>query len=163
MKLPLSVMRTLFGWRSIPLIATFTSTAWEADAAWGTWLQTSVTSPIAYIPFSVPEGVKILEVEAVVDGNAGGTGHGALPATMPKIILYRLDYETGAPVSLGDVTDPSASVAAYHLVHKIQITGLSELTSRQRSYVVQVSGEQGANSAVDALMLLGLRYKMGPP
>lgn len=78
----------------------------------------------------------------------GAAAHPALPATMPKIRLYR--QATGvntAPVQIGsDATDGSASTAAYQAAHEVALTGLSETIGVGYRYLLWVYGETGANA-----------------
>lgn len=78
-----------------------------------------------------------------------GTPHGALPATMPNIRIWKAPHNAtlGSTVALGAaaVDDPSASVAAYEAMHAVSITGLAHTVEANARYFLRYTSEDGAN------------------
>lgn len=94
-------------------------------------------------------------------GTSAGT-RGALPATKPAFSLYR-NTPNAATVLIGSATDAPANVAAYEANHSIALTGLTEPiggissgATTSSTYSIEITGESGANSAVNKLALLGI-------
>lgn len=128
-----------------------------ASFTWDTpdmqWRQSSVASAgVLVFELILPKRGTLTAVQAVVIGD---TGHAALPATMPKITLYRKD--TGSPAAatvLDTETDASANVGAYEVAHPITIV-TSEVFDHESGnrYYVTFEGEAGANSAINLRLL----------
>lgn len=133
------------------------SSRWSYDFVRQLWVQSDITSAgQLVIPFTPQIDRATLDrVEVIVDGNGGGTGHGALPAVMPTAQLW-FNTTAAAATSVGSGTDGSASVAAYEVAHAVVIgPGLAHqiLHSNGRNYFLTVTGEAGANSVANALAL----------
>lgn len=78
-------------------------------------------------------------------------GHGGLPATMPRVRLYKTSVPSGSEPTatlLADKTDDSGSVSAYEDYHDIQPTfALTNLLPLE-SYFVKLTGEASTNAIV---------------
>lgn len=131
------------------------------------WQQNAVTG-VGEVWFDVglivPPLVTVTDVKAYIQG---GAGHGALPATKPKLWFSEYNYITnglGAAVSETSQSDNPANVGAYEANHVLGGTGLSPnvLIDQQRRYIVTVQGEAGANS-VAGLSLLGIKISWSVP
>jgi hypothetical protein len=128
------------------------------------WEQTSVASAGRLRwPIVLPLTGRITQVEARVDGNLGSGGgtHAGLPGTMPRLGLDRQDHFGGTSAQVGVVSDPSASVAAYEVLHSITLSGLSEDIDEHKTWYVYVDGETGANALANELVLLDIRVTIG--
>lgn len=112
------------------------------------WTQSSVAAGYAlYFEVDVPKNCKITSCVVKLFGQ----GHAALPATMPRLRLFSQDTgSTGAPTTVGDQSDTTATFAAFDLMHEIVISGLTEVVSHDGGarYYIRIDGETGANSAV---------------
>lgn len=86
------------------------------------------------------------------------SGHGALPATQPKLTIWRQPSDGSAPVSLGTLTLTAASVVLYEVpqVLAITIAAGGHTIDNTQSYHAIFEGETGANSAT-GLQLTMLR------
>lgn len=93
----------------------------------------------------LPSGA-ILSITALVAAWTG-TPHGALPAVMPTLTLQGYDI-AGIAGTLYSQTDPSASVVAYEGVHSIVVATLGVELMSGKTYLVNITGESGANSQV---------------
>lgn len=105
------------------------------------------------ILLNVTPGAVVRAFRASVQAQA----HGALPASMPTLTLWRVDTSTGARVQVGTTaTDPSGSTGAYAAYHTISQALGTPLTlgANEQLYMV-LTGESGANSVV------GLHYFNG--
>jgi hypothetical protein len=89
-----------------------------------------------------------------------GSGHGALPATMPKVELWRQNIDSTTLVA--SATDASASVGAYEALHAIQNISIAEDISATYNYFVRFTGESGANSVVNGLNIYRCQVAIGP-
>lgn len=77
----------------------------------------------------------------------GATAHAALPATMPKVELIRVDTTTLAITVVDTQSDVSANTAAYQVVHTIAKTlGAPETVLSTALYYLRLSGEDAANA-----------------
>lgn len=134
------------------LRTSITSFAYVFSSGAHYWQQTSVAAAGA-IDFEVPSlpiGAKITGAYALV----ANTNNTTLPVgTMPILTLKKNVYTVGAAADPGtyDSTvssqaDTTAVVATYKLMHKIAITGLSEVVAEDVVYRVMLEGETGANS-----------------
>jgi len=108
--------------------------------------QDDVTSASsAELPFvCLPHVGTLTELNVIVTG-AGG--HGALPATIPNVSLYR-DVGAAVGVLVATANDPSPAVGAYESAHLITLTGFSESVSPNNLYRLIILGEAGANAVV---------------
>lgn len=99
-----------------------------------------------------------------VDGDAGSGGpHVGLPASMPRITLYRLDATAGTLTNVGNQVDPSAGIGAYDVIHSITYTpGAAQIIDSDTSYFLSVRGESGANSIALALVMFGCYMTIVP-
>ncbi len=115
------------------------------------WQQTAVASA-GKITFEVPQlpiGAKITGAYAWWANNNNTT----LPVTtMPTLTLEKNVYSAGSGADPGaenttvaTQADTTAVVATYKLMHKIAITGLSEVVAEDVVYRVGFSGEDGTN------------------
>lgn len=111
------------------------------------------------IPLPRPPSGKIVEIQAFVQGSSG---HGALPATMPDLALYRQDILlAGSGTLVASAADLSANAAAYETGHQIFFTPNHTLVG-QEFYWLSFRGETGANSQV-GLLLAGFAVYWGAP
>jgi hypothetical protein len=122
------------------------------------WTQADVVGPPAFIwPIhGLPPNGQITALQMQVKGS----GHGALPATMPKVELWRQTIDSTTLVA--SATDASASVVAYEALHAIQNLSLTENVSATYNYFVKFTGEGGANSVVFGLNIYRCQIAMGP-
>jgi hypothetical protein len=125
------------------------SARFTADYLTNSWAQNNLAVAAALgFQLVIPTGLKLKEVRAVVRGSAG---HGALPANMPGLTVKRSDAALGgtgfALSTEANITDPSASVAAYEVWHEIAATGLNVASNpTTRTIYAAVIGEAGAGS-----------------
>jgi hypothetical protein len=115
-----------------------------------------------YCRVDLPHGSTVTEVVAKIDPAA----HGALPANMPIVGLYRRNHSSpgfAAPGSLVfDATDPSASTAVYDAAHEFAATGSHFVNRESYAYFVRFKGEWGANS-VNQLRVYGFTVEFSTP
>lgn len=91
------------------------------------------------------------EIGAVAVGIKPAGAHAGLPASMPTVELWEFDMNGISPgppaVSLGTVTDTSASVVAYEAYHLVILSGLSAPAEPSAyRYFVEFKSESGANA-----------------
>ncbi len=132
----------------VPLCAPVQNTSNRFSSNGQAWLQTDVTSAgTLRFHMPLPDFGKMTALTLTVDG---GSAHGALPATMPRIALIKIAHIVGnasiSETTIATLTDASANVAAYELIHTISITGLSETLSVNADWLIVIEGETGANS-----------------
>lgn len=157
-----------WGWHQAPLTPfALTGFAVPTPTSLGNYgvIQTSVAgTPMFWVPLpTIGEDSQITEVVAVLSGDyTGGSAHGGLPASLPNLSLFRVDYQIGGITALGNQLDTSGSVGAYDAGHTITLTGLTEDISETRSHVAQIIGETGANSQINTMMVHAIRYKVEP-
>ena len=121
----------------------------------GTWWQSDITDA-GYLWIPIPHilGASITALTARVHGDFATNGpRPALPATMPKLTLWRSDGS--AATSVASQTDSSADVPSYEAAHTIAITGINEAFSADNTLWIEFNGEfdAGANDLADALAL----------
>ncbi len=136
------------------------SARFEFSAAY--WRQLDVTTAGRLI-FPVPTTVKgkITSVTARIHGHIGGVGHAGLPATKPKLLLWRIDPALTLTV-VASATDAPANLAAYETAHNLSITGLSAAIVAGQEYFIQFEGETGANSSALDLTLSSIEVTIEP-
>ncbi len=133
--------------------------------------QTSVTDggTLRFLVPTLPIGAKILGVSAYW-GNQNTTN--VAIGTMPRLQLYRRvntigvafinAIGNGTEATIGTVTDTTAVLATYKLIHAISITGLAQVVGADDEYAIDFRGETGANSTTGGT-LIGLRMTVGLP
>ncbi len=145
----------------VPLVST-----WNVDDRFefntALWLQNDVTSA-GRLTFSVPTTVKgkIVSIRARIHGQWGGVSHAGLPATKPKLTLWRADPSLAVTV-IASATDAPASLAAYETAHDLSITGLNATIVAGQEYFVQFEGETGANSGALSVALSSIEVTIEP-
>lgn len=119
------------------------------------WLQDTVAAAHSEYDlfFRIPRlpggSIKSVQVYRTV-----GSGHSALPANMPEVGLYSVDYATRARTIVGSAVDPSATVGAYETAGWHTYTLSSPLPIVQGdAYFVRYRGEAGANALVQRVRL----------
>lgn len=128
----------------------------------GLWTQNDVaTAPILWCDFRAPH---LAVLESVHLYLVSLTGHSALPATMPTLEVQAIDPTAGNSVltTSGAQTDASANLTAYQTNHTIDANGLNWTTSGIKRYRVKITGEAGANSSAQKLVLFGLAASWHP-
>jgi hypothetical protein len=134
------------------LRSSITSFAYVFSSGAHYWQQTSVAAAGA-ITFEVPP----LPIGATITGAycfVANDSNTTLPVgTMPTLRLLKNVYTVGAAADPGgyDATvasqaDTTALSATYKLMHKIAITGLSEVVAADVVYRITLEGETGSNS-----------------
>lgn len=109
------------------------------------------STAVLYQPLDLPDGCTLTQVAVFL---LGLPGHGSLPAVMPAIRLYKLNYSTGALTQIGITTNDPSNLAGYEVYHSVTVGGgVNELIDNTTyRYVVGIVGESGANS------IAGLSY-----
>lgn len=112
------------------------------------WSQIAISggSLSLWFELDVPSGAQLTSVAAYLKG-AGA--HSALPATMPKLELFKQSDSGSGPIrtTVFSVTDSSANAAAYDAHHVISAVGLTEAIQRNTYlYKLRITGEAGANA-----------------
>ena len=87
-----------------------------------------------------PAGATITSISVFV----APANHATLPAQKPILFARLVNPTNGAITSLGSVTDPSASTAAYNLPHTITLTA-SAAVLNTHILLVSIRGEEGVN------------------
>lgn len=141
------------------------------------WLQTDNTGP-GFVWLEVGNDLKYYKFQSVLV-YVRAAGHGALPANLPQITLYRWNdpYSDNDLVALntplagipGTGADVSASQVAYDAAHYILIALGAEETIDRRvgatnpyaRYFLKLEGEYGANSAANSLIFKSGRLAPG--
>lgn len=141
------------------------------------WLQTDNTGP-GFVWLEVGNDLKYYQFQSVLV-YVRASGHGALPANLPQITLYRWrdPYTDNDLVALNTPlagvpdtgADVSASQVAYDAAHFIRIALGSVETIDRRSgaaypysrYFLKLEGEHGANSAANSLIFKSGRLAPG--
>jgi hypothetical protein len=132
----------------------FDQTEWDARAD-GVVQSVAITGKALVQPITAPHGSVLTNVTVTLQP-AGG--HGALPAVLPVLGVYKRSLTTGLDTALAaPVTDSSASVAAFQALHTIDSGVLAETIDRTTfRYYATMSNESGANAAV-GLVYFGAR------
>ncbi len=169
----LEALRVLshIGRRDVPLVAAANfNSRFSAESDFNLYTQTSVADT-GELDFNldlpkIGTALKIDEIHAIVSGTSVAVGaHAALPATLPSLALVRRTITPGGTIAAHTVvataSDASASFAAYNLIHLVSATGLAHAIA-DRSYSLSFTGETGANSEANKLVLLGLYYVLTP-
>lgn len=121
-----------------PLRASGSKGGWASEHSDG-----SATVEQNVFDVDIPHNSTITQVQAYIDP---GTGHGALPASMPRWELQAHAPHGNISV-LDSQTDTSGNVAAYEADHTIAKASLSHTVNRDTTrYKVVVFCEAGANS-----------------
>lgn len=125
---------------------------------------TGGTSDYYEAPLHLPFSGRLVKVYAWTHGDLFGVGpHGALPAVMPQISLYRT-IGTGAisRTLIGQTDDPSGSVLLYESWHELAIEGLAEDIAANAQLSLRVSGEGGAGALAGAWHTVDLLAEVEP-
>lgn len=124
------------------------------------WQQGDVTS-IGNLRFDLaryPAGATLTQAVAYCAGGLGtGGAHSALPATLPSIRVKSVSLADGSETTLGGNSDASATLAAYDAMHPVSIGSLAKVLDTASQVFVEFSGETGANSQSNSLVLFGLK------
>ena len=133
------------------------------DNSLGRWVQSDVTDsgvlefPIVNMPSISGATCTLRDVKVFVDGNGGGSSHGAsLPTAMPNFDVYHVSSGGTVTTLASAVTDPSGSVAAYEGAHDISVEddGPGALAHTPDGiYYVRFRGESGSNKVANALAI----------
>lgn len=115
------------------------------------WRQNDVTGPpsLIWAAHGLPLAGTIAGVQLQVSGQPGS--HAALPATLPKIELWKQTDTSIVPTLIGTGTDTSASKAAYEALHAIQTGAFEESIDSTATYLVHLYGEASTNSVAFGL------------
>jgi hypothetical protein len=147
---------------AVPLLPTQNSSSRfslvHANTSIAYYSQTDTTSAgrLGFPGPSLPIGRRITQVVAWCM-NASSS---ALPATMPTLTLYRSDIAAFTDSTIGTLTDPTATLAAYKLIHTITLN-VNELIQEAHQYAIAFTGEASTN-AVPGLALWALRVRCSP-
>jgi hypothetical protein len=131
----------------------------------GYWIQSTnaggeIQFPLPVLPFGFLKEVYVWLV---------GQGHGALPANKPRLRVYkRLNVTTvgglfpSSSIEGATITDGSANVAAYEVVHSLAKTGMALALDYAHTYNISVIGESSTNAIANGLLLQQVVIKVGP-
>lgn len=124
------------------------------------WLD-NVANGTAVIPFALAltPGDTLSTVVLSLRGQAGVTGHAALPATPVRVILSEIAFD-GTVTSIDAANDGSASAAAFNAQHTITLSGglLPRVVVAGSRLIVTVRAEGGAGAEAGKTLLLGLGF-----
>lgn len=120
---------------------------------------------IAHFDIPVPLGGRLRNVTVWALPFTGVT-HSAMPAVKPSFTVGQISSQAGgfSSTSIGSVTDPSASTAAYDVLHAISLdTSFAMVqappTGALLGYRLAVTGESGANSIGDGFCIAAITLK----
>jgi hypothetical protein len=118
------------------------------------WNQADVSAPVKLFWFicGLPPTGTINLISCTIQG---ASGHAAVPATMPKLSLFR-HVVGGSPALVTSITDTAATVGAYHAARALVLnapTFAGEEIQPNCRYFFCLEGEAGANSAVGLKIL----------
>jgi len=88
--------------------------------------------------------------------------HGALPASMPALTLYRVNIATGVETTIGTVADASAGVPAYESLHTIDLSFAAQTISPSFRYFVGIDDEAGLNALANGTRVYDLSMLVVP-
>ena len=120
------------------------------------WTQRLVGTGSHYIHFGLTNMIKGATLTGVTLGLFPVVAtRGGLPATLPRLTLFRHDATSKTTVALGQVTDAPGSVGAYEAQHALTLSGLSDVVGNGSTYSVQFRGEAdaGANAVLGLTIL----------
>jgi hypothetical protein len=134
----------------VPLVASLLSSFAFSEANGGfRYLATGAAGRAIFGCPGLPVGYgKIVGYGAKLAGNsATGPGpHTVLPSSMPAVRLYRQAHVAGgawaAATQVDIITDPSASIAAYDVIHEVSEV-IDHTIVTANDYYVVVDGESG--------------------
>lgn len=108
-----------------------------------------------FVPLRIPEPAGSVKITQLRARFRAATGHGALPAFLPRLSLVAQGAAGNAGVSFGTVIDAPADVAAYESASGRElILALNNTLTTSDSYYIQLTGEGSTNS------LAGLLYTL---
>jgi len=110
-------------------------------------------SPLAATPkrwlawvFRLPRGATLTRIDVQFYAEAG-SHLGGLPATMPKITLWKCTTSNSSLMtSITSVTDGSGTVGAYETPHDVTISTSYSVITDGDYFVLGVAGEEGADA-----------------
>lgn len=98
----------------------------------------------------IPRGATLVRVDVQVYAEVG-SHPGGLPATMPKVSLWKCTTSNQSLMtSIASTTDPSLSVAAYETPHNVTITSNYSAITDNDYFVIGVAGEEGVDATAAA-------------
>lgn len=98
-------------------------------------------TPVSWV-LDVPAGSTITSITWYIDP-AGG--HGALPGTLPSLLVRELNPADGTSTNIVTMADTSPDVGTYEAAHTIASGVLAYATTAGRIVVASMLGEKGAN------------------
>lgn len=140
-----------YGWTE----ALFEPSEYSRNVASGALQHDDVSSGnlFALWPLRIPVGAEISQLVARL--NPAG-GHGALPAAMPELTLWRQTLNSpgfdGLPSLLDTEVDGSASVVAYEAAHSITMSSIGHTVEAGYIYYARFEGESSTNAVVGTLV-----------
>ncbi len=131
-----------------------TGTTFSADNH-GVFTDAGTSGPDILWPLLIPHGQVLTSVSVSIEPNSG---HGGLPANMPRMDVIKRDLVTSTASSIAFKVDASGSTGAYETAHSLTPTSFSETVDRSTyAYYVKFISEYGVNS-VSSLKILGVSY-----
>lgn len=107
------------------------------------WAQSSTSSAgSVYIDLNLPSLANTLT--CITASIIGGSGHGSLPSTMPKLSLVQIDVPS-SETNLFSVTDPTGTILAYENPHVFYLA-CNQVVDPTKRYAIKFEGEAGTTS-----------------
>jgi len=162
------------GWISVPMTALVnTNTRFTFDPAMvhPGWKQTNVTDGGELWFPVVLDGIegalstnklRMTHIRFYVDGNGGGSSHGAMPATRPSYRLARVNaIDNDSQDDVIDQLDTASTLGPYETVHFNEYAlGTPEVLTIKKTFYLIVVGESGANAQANAFALTAAWVKI---
>ena len=141
----------------------FNQAEWQFESALDCVSQIAAgNNQYIYFRVDLPHASTVTEVVAKIDPAA----HGALPANMPIVGLYRRIHASPSFAAAGslvfDATDSSANTTIYDAPHEFAATGSHFVNRESYAYFVRLKGEWGLNSA-NQLRVYGVTVEFTSP
>lgn len=128
------------------------------------WLEHTPATGVGalYFPLELlPPGIRLVSATMRYAGAREALGaHGTLPTTMPLIAVHYQDDLNDTQIATQ--SDPSASVAAYDLVHDVTVTCNHTIVGPPRNYYIRIAGENGGTLGTASPSLYNVAITLGP-
>lgn len=138
---------------TIPMIPIDIGADWAWNNTAALWYTTAAGTSSMWFGAKLPNPCTLTDAVAWVKGS----GHGALPAVMPRLEVWVRALNTDSSSASFSADDSSATFGAFDTIHFIQATGSVAITTQ--NVFVRVINESGANSQ-NTFKLLGVQLSV---
>lgn len=121
----------------------FNPASWLPDSK-GNLIDQNNTGSVIFYYLDVPHGQRLFTVSCTI---LPQFGHGALPATKPKLEMCRLAVASNTETIIGTASDAPSTVLIYEAIHELSLTFAAHVVDKSTyRYYIRFTSELGANS-----------------